>query len=84
MLIITLPQLAHGDECNYDHAYIAGLNTIASEVPDMEQHAPYQVLENEDHWLVVGYSGPGHPKGLVPTAKLNKRNCELAEFYFSD
>lgn len=84
MLSITLSQLAQSEECDYDKAYIAGLNTIASEVPDMEQHAPYQVIEHEDHWLVIGYSGPGYPKGLVPTTKINKHDCEVEEFYFSD
>lgn len=83
-LTVLMPQLVIADECDYDSAYIAGLDTIAEKVPDMEQHAPYQVVEKEDHWLVVGYSGPGHPIGLVPTAKIDKNHCQLQAFYFSE
>ena len=81
---LLILNIAQAGECDYDKAYIAGLDTMAQNVPDMEQHAPYQVIEQEKHWLVRGYDGPGSPKGLIPNALINKITCKLEKFSLSE
>jgi len=44
--LLTIPGLTLAKECNYANAFAVALNVIASKVPDMEKHAPYQVIEH--------------------------------------
>ena len=81
---LSILNIAQASECDYDKAYIAGLDTMAENVPDMEQHAPYQVIEQDQRWLVRGYDGPGSPKGLIPNALIDKSTCKLEKFSLSE
>ncbi|MBL4851056.1 MAG: hypothetical protein JKY90_02070 [Gammaproteobacteria bacterium] len=58
LLLLAIPGLALARECDYDNAFAVALNSIASKVPDMEKHAPYQVIEHDNHWAVTGYNEP--------------------------
>ncbi len=82
--VTSAPTLASSSECDYDSAYAAGLNAMAANIPDMERHAPYQVIEREETWQVRGYDGPGSPNDVIPNAIISKATCKLKEFIVSD
>jgi len=82
--LLTIPGLTLAKECNYANAFAVALNVIASKVPDMEKHAPYQVIEHNDHWTGTGYSGLAAVVDIAPTATIDKTSCSISDFHFTE
>ncbi|MBL1432867.1 MAG: hypothetical protein COB94_005425 [Gammaproteobacteria bacterium] len=79
--LLAISSSIWAQDCDDDSAYAADLGATSGNIPNIEKHAPYQLVEHETHWTFSGYDDPGAIP-ITPIAKIDTTSCTATELHF--